>query len=271
MKVYSRSSSWRPRGGIGIQPRVTSGLAHAASKLSDKLVELLEVFDLSFVISGAVGMGAILVAVGVEMSTLLDASAPVFIGGVVAAYFLGLSCFAMGRRIRGRLPGAVVPAQQLAAAADGLAEVDALGDLFVDGRLLAGAQNLLYDRLWVHVRTLPELSASFALLKRYWILAATFDGLAIAVLLWNAPAAVALKGGGSVGWAVVSLLTVVLSAFAFAQANEYRRYQAAELLATVRHWSALCGEERRLDLERKRAELQALRAGPRAENAAGGL
>jgi hypothetical protein len=235
-----------------------SAWANAASKLADKLVELLEVFDLSFVVSGAVGLVAILVAFGADLDTFVGADAPMFLGGVVAAYFVGLACFAIGRRVRGRLPGAVVPAEEIAGRAQTLVDVEELSDLFVDGRLDPARRHQLYDRLWVHVRTLPELAASFSLLKRYWILAATFDGLAIAVLLWNAPIAVALKTGASTAWIGVCLLTLLVSAFAFAQANEYRRYQAAELLATVRQWAALFAASRRLDREHRAAETTAL-------------
>ena len=120
--------------------------------------------------------------------------------------------------------------------------------------------NLPPRDLWPEIdySTLPELAASFSLLKRYWILAATFDGLAIAVLLWNAPIAVALKSGAPPAWAIVSAITLLVSGFAFAQANEYRRYQAAELLATVRQWAALYAETRRLDREHRAAESKAL-------------
>lgn len=233
--------------------------ANAASKLADKLVELLEVFDLSFVVSGAVGLVAIMFAFGADLDTFVGADAPMFLGGVVAAYFVGLACFAIGRRVRARLPGAIVPAEEIAGRAEALADVEELADLFVDGQLDPKRRTMLYDRLWVHVRTLPELAASFSLLKRYWILAATFDGLAIAVLLWNAPIAVALQAGAPVAWVIVSALTLLVSGFAFAQANEYRRYQAAELLATVRQWAALYSASRRLDREHRAAETAALR------------
>lgn len=232
--------------------------ANAGEKLADKLVELLEVFDLSFVISGAVGLVAIMIAFGADLDTFVGADAPMFLAGVVAAYFIGLACFAIGRRVRARLPGAVVPAEEIAGRAHALADVEELSDLFVDGRLDPAHRTMLYDRLWVHVRTLPELAASFSLLKRYWILAATFDGLAVAVLLWNAPIAVALKQGATVAWLVVSAITVLVSGFAFAQANEYRRYQAAELLATVRQWAALYSSARRLEREHRAAETAAL-------------
>ena len=98
----------------------------------------------------------------------------------------------------------------------------------------------LYNRLWVHVRTIPELSSTFALVKRYWVLAATFDGMGAALLAWEWPL---LASSGTVltplttGVAAVGLL--VSAIVCWRQATEYRAYQVDELVATVVHWQAL--------------------------------
>ena len=229
-----------------------SPLANAAGKFADKLVELLEVFDLSFFVSGAVAVGAGAMMFGVTPFDLAGIGITTAALLVVIAYFAGLLCFAIGRWVRASVFG--LSLEDFAKRAGPLRDVAQFSDLFFDGELRAGQERQLYDRLWVLLRTLPELSESFALVKRYWVLSATFDGLMVAVLLWNAPlflvADIAIEQK-----IVLAILGVALSGFSLRQANEYRSYQGAELVATARQWEALYGEQRRLDRDKAEAEI----------------
>jgi hypothetical protein len=222
-----------------------SAISSAAGKLAEKLVELLDVFDLSFFVSGAVGLAAVLQTAGIAPRELGTMPTSVIAGGIVAAYFVGLLCFAIGRRLRALVRSSPSGAQLVAPSAAVLRQIPALADADPDS---------LYDRLWVHVRTSPELLESFSLVKRYWVLAATCDGLAVAVLLWNGPIA---RGAANGSPALLGLcaVTLVLAWFSLSQADEYRRYQANELVATVRHWAALYGPQRELELAKLRAEI----------------
>ncbi len=229
-----------------------SPLANAAGKFADKLVELLEVFDLSFFVSGAVAVGAGAMMFGVTPFDLAGIGITTGALLVVIAYFAGLLCFAIGRWVRASVFG--LSLQEFAKRAGPLCDMQQFSDLYLDGELRAGQERQLYDRLWVLLRTLPELSQSFALVKRYWVLSATFDGLMVAVLLWNVP----LFGVADIAVEqkiVLAIVTVALSGFSLRQANEYRSYQGAELVATARQWEALYAEERRLGREKVRAEV----------------
>ena len=233
-----------------------STVAHATGKFADRIVELLDIFDLSFFVSGAAALGAVLTTCelyGVSVpgfSRLFSASpelpVEILLVGIVASYALGLGCFALGRVVRPRLQGQPNAAlMRLATEHHPLDEVldlkDALeGDRGNDARLQS-----LYNRLWVHVRTLPELASTFSLVKRYWVLAATFDGMGIALLGWLVPVLVPLviaTPGASVGAVPALLLAIALvgsAYFCWRQSAEYRKYQVDELVATVVHWKAL--------------------------------
>lgn len=233
-----------------------STIAHATGKFADRIVELLDIFDLSFFVSGAAALGAVLTTCEVYgvtvpgFSRLFNASpelpVEIVLVGIVASYALGLGCFALGRVVRPRLhPQTNAALMRLASEHHPLAKVLDLedyleGDAGNDARLQS-----LYNRLWVHVRTLPELATTFSLVKRYWILAATFDGMGIALIGWLVPVLVPLfvaAPGASVGAIPALLLSAALvgsAYFCWRQSAEYRKYQVDELVATMVHWKAL--------------------------------
>lgn len=242
-------------------------VAAATGKFADRIVEMLEIFDLSFFVSGAAALGAIYSAAGMHGAPLpalrhvldggeADSGVGLLFIGIVASYVVGLGCFATGRVLRGRLfvetratqIREAIREHRLADVLD-LADylpVEAKGERARQDAKLVG----LYNRLWVHVRTIPELAASFTLVKRYWILAATFDGLGIALLAWLWPLLggvwLAPGAGPGLGPAVVLAAVLVVSAFlSWRQAAEYRRYQVDELVATAVHWHALRQDARR--------------------------
>ena len=231
-----------------------STVAHATGKFADRIVELLDIFDLSFFVSGAAALGAVLTTCevyGVKVpgfsrlfSDTPELSVEIILVGIVASYALGLGCFALGRVVRPRLhdqPNAAL--MRGATAHHRLENVLDLGGYLeksTDARLQS-----LYNRLWVHVRTLPELATTFTLVKRYWILAATFDGLGIALLGWIVPVLAPLliaSPGASLGVAPALAMTAALlgsAYFCWRQSAEYRKYQVDELVATAVHWKAL--------------------------------
>lgn len=232
-----------------------SPLANAAGKFADKLVELLEVFDLSFFVSGAVAVGAGAMMFGVTPFDLSSIGITTGALLVVIAYFAGLLCFAIGRWVRASIFG--LSLDDFRKRAGPLRDVAQFSDLYLDGELRAGRDRQLYDRLWVLLRTLPELRESFALVKRYWVLSATFDGLMVAVLLWNVP--LFLRADIVIEQKIVlAITTVALSGFSLRQANEYRSYQGAELVATARQWEALYADDRRLAQAKTEAEIALL-------------
>ena len=96
----------------------------------------------------------------------------------------------------------------------------------------------LYVRLWAEARQTPELSDSVTLLNRYWVMAATYDGMAVALLAW----VIAV-----VTWAICSPATTINCVAAAAavlvlllmvkastrEAGRYVYYQVEELVAAI--------------------------------------
>jgi len=236
-------------------------LGDAAARIGDKLSELLDVFDLSFFMSGALAMGAVLMMLPEDVPNPLFATTPdeqlpgtAVFALVLGSYVLGLFCFAMGRPLRGRalwlyrlvrrqkersdneLMRDVLVAQGL----DGSPEL-ALRFGF-DPKRSGEPYTALYTRMWVHVRTYMSLRESFSLLKRYWMLSAAYDGIAIAALMWLVPVWIGPFGWAPLydGAATVGILLVSLACWHRAQL--YKRYQIEEVVATVAHWLSLVGK-----------------------------
>ncbi len=82
-------------------PEFGSTSSRAASKLGEKLVEILDIFDLSFFMSGVVAASALLVYIKPHEDLLFRHTGVTIFGLVLSSYVLGLVCFAIGRWIRG--------------------------------------------------------------------------------------------------------------------------------------------------------------------------
>jgi hypothetical protein len=231
-----------------------SGLGDAASKIGEKIVDILDVFDLSFFISGAVVMAALLQLFGPLDKALDELEGAGIFGLVLGSYVLGLVCFAVGRPFRtwamakrNRKPDhQVFHDALLRQGLDGRSD-DALRRYFGHGVEVEEAtlRMAMYTRMWAHVRSYKELQASFSLLNRYWVLSASYDGLAIAALVWLLPVWKPVFDGPSptvVVWAVVWTLAIIGACYAcWHRALEYKRYQIEEMVATVAHWLCLVG------------------------------
>lgn len=248
--------------------------SRTASKIAEKVVEILDVFDLSFFISGAVATAALLVYFEPKVEGLVAKHTGISVFGlVVGSYVLGLVCFAVGRPLRSRAQGwwdrvrnkgdvpitsqdalfrrallahGLLPEQGEVdqsptgfAALFGVRSPAALDALVADGDRLSA----LYTRLWAHVRTYETLQESFSLLKRYWVLSASYDGMAIAALAWLFPIGAGVEASaGSIALSVVWLGLIVGAFIAcWHRAREYKRYQVEELVATIAHWMSLTG------------------------------
>jgi hypothetical protein len=239
-----------------------SGLGDAASKIGEKVVEILDIFDLSFFISGAVVMAALLQFFGPLTDALDKLEGAGVFGLVLGSYVLGLVCFAVGRPVRTRLERKRnrLPDHELfhrAMVQQGLAADSKAGDALRryfghDAEVQDPAMRMaMYTRMWAHVRSYPELQQSFTLLNRYWVLSASYDGLAIAAFVWLLPVWQQTVQQGwspaSLGWSVVWTMAILAALVAcWHRAREYKRYQIEEIVATVAHWLCLVGR-RELD------------------------
>jgi len=258
-----------------------------ASRIGEKLVEILDVFDLSFFMAGVVAVGALLAVLLPSPGPFLEHVGLAVFGVVLGCYILGLVCFAVGRWIRSTAiisqllqaerssdlilmalkQQALVPAETPASrpmprpapssAPSSAAPASPEPPYLMLERYFGcpseqardpengSARLALYTRMWVHVRSYPELTESFSLLKRYWILAASYDGIAVATLLWLLPVWSSTTewppGLLPYGPPLASLGLVVASLFCWHRAIQYKHYQIEELVATVAHWLTLVG------------------------------
>jgi hypothetical protein len=156
-------------------------LAGAISAFLTKAADFVDIFDLSFFVAGAVCLGAL--AFGNAHAHMV---APAAFGEgynaimfLVACYVMGLICFAFGRMLR--------PKKSSLFAADfkSIVERHGLGDRYQ--RYLTDRpedNTALYNRFWACARHTAELAPSFNLLRRYWSMAATYDGVLTALIVW---------------------------------------------------------------------------------------
>jgi hypothetical protein len=117
-----------------------------------------------------------------------------------------------------------------------------------------GAQRL-YTRLWAEARQTKELAPSFALIRRYWVMAATYDGVAIALGAWwflvcrlffeeymrlvvpgadpliNVSVSLSYASRSPLFLLVLGLLLAILACWH--EAGRYAAYQREELVATI--------------------------------------
>lgn len=171
-------------------------MSDQTSALLDRLTSVLDVFDLSFLISGGSGVAAILCSM--HAAGYLDGmdSQPVWllaIGLLLVTYVLGLLCFTVGRSLR--MSGWIVYRPESM-------ESHLLGELQNFGVTLEGValelvvpdiaktrrdgSEPLYNLCWARIRHSESSAASLRLLTRYWVLAATCDGIAASLLIWYA-------------------------------------------------------------------------------------
>jgi hypothetical protein len=209
-----------------------------------RIADFFDILDLSFIISGAVALAAISFwawRAEVPMPPLPEGWIR-NIALILASYVLGLLCFAIGRWFRGRwradrVGGKVNDRFLEVLEAHGLSEIQAVSEYLRRGDARGEAR--LYVRLWAEVRQSHQLAASFYLLRRYWVMAATYDGMVTALLVWILTIAACVLGlGNSPPIPITVGLTTVIALAASAlacsrEAGRYVDYQMEELVASI--------------------------------------
>jgi hypothetical protein len=225
------------------EPKAAEQIAQGLRAIISRVADFFDIFDLSFIVSGSVTLAAISFLMWrkrFEVPLPLDGWVR-NVGLIIASYVFGLLCFAMGRWFRrlwrgGRTGGGAADRLLQVLQAHGLSETEAVKH-YLDRRDAKGEQRL-YVRLWAEVRQSSELAPSFYLLRRYWVMAATYDGMVSAFIVWMLVILSCMFGlGGSPsidasGYIVVAAL--VLSAIACSrEAGRLVDYQMEELVASV--------------------------------------
>jgi hypothetical protein len=160
-----------------------SELGEALKTIFGKISAFFDLFDLSFFVSGAVSLSALIFwlhLAGKQVPFNLQGWLKV-LAIILGCYVSGLFCFAVGRWIhwfqRKKHEKKSNDHFREILEAHGLADERPFSDY------LSRAKGIrrLYTRLWAEVRQMDQLSPSLSLLNRYWVMAATYDGSFIGI------------------------------------------------------------------------------------------
>ncbi len=244
------------------------GLGDALKIIFEKIGAFFDLFDLSFFVSGAACIGAALFWLHLT-GTYVVAKVPdtlVILALVLASYVVGLICFAAFRAVR-------VWALKLRSGSDHkqllrqAMEAHGLGGEVPFTRFHDSDADLthLYTRLWAEVRESKDVVESYGLLRRYWVLSATCDGLAAALCVWAYVLLASSLGLGMtaspvpVQMGLLAALALLMALVAGREAGRFTIYQVFELVSTVSYMrdkeqAATDDEEQRLQRLLKQEE-----------------
>jgi hypothetical protein len=225
-------------------------MSDQSNALLDRLTSVLDVFDLSFIISGGSGIAAILCSLyshGYLNAADLEPVWLVAIGLLLVTYVLGLLCFTVGRSLR--QSGWVVrrPESMESLLCGELSNFGVTLDSFVPGLASPAAtmtrrdgSEPLYNLCWARIRHSESSKGSLRLLTRYWVLAATCDGIAASLILWYATVLCLIFTGPQISpvWQIVFsvsglLATRKLIALLFRESIRCKINQIREIASTI--------------------------------------
>ncbi len=229
-------------------------IGKALKTIFDKLSDFFDIFDLSFFVSGVATTICVLLWMnlrGLNVEYPLSGSIPI-IAAILICYISGLISFATGRWIRMGLGGWVK-----SRLGKRMNRYDAFDENFIRIINAHGLEsNLLfkkylertefrgtwrlYVRLWAEIRQDPQFTNSLSFLKRYWVMAATYDGLSITLLIaltltvesWIGVVATSsidnhIFGGIALGIQLLMFLACIR------EADRFVDYQVEEVVATI--------------------------------------
>ena len=228
-------------------------LGEALKAIFDKVGQFLDLFDLSFFIAGGTAAGAAWTWLHYShhLPTVQFAGWIFVLAVIVGIYASGLVCFCIGRCFRtiGRALWGRIRGKGTHSSFDDCFLKSLRGhqlDTIEPFRSYLAIQPpmsrgiwALYVRLWADLRSDPKMVTSVSLGNRYWVMAATYDGLAFAILMWGL-----VSASFSFGWATPAILEIRLGWFGIAssllaawaclrEAARYTEYQVYELVAAT--------------------------------------
>jgi hypothetical protein len=224
------------------------GLGSALSGFLLKISSLLDIFDLSFFISGTFCFAGILFWLSLSGIKILENFGGFleFFFVIIACYGLGLLCFITGRWLRRKFIEKYVlkcKISNLGRELDILLKIHNLNEKSFLKLYSPLSDNIsaraLYQRLWVEVRQSNEFLPSLNLLNRWWSMAATFGGIAFSLIVWILiiNATVELNFGAIDSllfkYCILILGLIALSLLSFREAARLERNQIEELIASI--------------------------------------
>ena len=229
-------------------------IGKALKVIFDKLSDFFDIFDLSFFVSGVATTASILLWLHWRDINLDygNKSSLFVILLILICYINGLVSFALGRWIR---MGNLVDKVKInifkkenrfktfddriihIISAHGLESHDYFKS-YLSRTKYRGTWRL-YVLLWAEMRQDEKYSTSLSFLKRYWVMAATYDGLSISVfvsLLLVLESYLGIIGGQAIMNPTIGVPINVLQVFMFIaclrEANRYVEYQVEEVIAS---------------------------------------
>lgn len=169
----------------------TSNLVNETSKgihsIFHRLSEFFHIFDLSFFVAGVSTLGAfsfLFYRLGFEGEYPFPSWTSIF-AILIAAYLCGLLSFSVGRMLNGKLFRNKLLSNYLWAAIEGQ---NLKGEIVEQFRNSDQPEVFpiwrLYIRLWQELIDKHPNSLAIQHLSRYWAMAATFDSVAISLIVW---------------------------------------------------------------------------------------
>jgi len=164
---------------------VAQEAAQGLRSIFERIGEFFHLFDLSFFVSGFVLFGAL---VFLYLKLHLPRAFPfpnwvAVVTLIIGVYVCGLLAFAGGRLLNGKLFRRPVLHRTLIEAI----ELHDLDSVAVKAYLGDGSIRRvwrLYIRMWAEVAHRQPTSIAYHHLSRYWVMAATYDGVGFALFVW---------------------------------------------------------------------------------------
>lgn len=209
--------------------------------VANRILNFFDIFDLSFFISGV----TVTSLVGVllyyqDKFPSITLSFPIICYIIVICYINGLLAFAIGKLLHASLIKIINKEMALEDILKNsiehhkIKEEFPIKDYFFNNDLVH-----LYPRLWAIVRDNPQHKNSFALLHRYWVMTAIYDGLMAAITLFLLPYIYIISTSSLVPQ--MKIVTGILGGFTllffvyvcYRESTRYTVYQIKELVATI--------------------------------------
>lgn len=234
------------------------GISSAIAALFLKISSLLDLFDLSFFISGAIWLSGIFFILDfLEVTPLknTDVLLKNFLF-IIFCYGLGLISFSIGRFFRKSILGRFIGLFDMNAD-NGSLQRELSGLLTYHGLKEKGFLKIyndienksisacLYQRLWVEVRQSRELIPSLNMLNKWWSMSAAYDGIGIGLLFWaflvifvkltviGTSVICEINLFNDLFYYLTFFLLVAASIFSFREAARLEYNQLQELIATI--------------------------------------
>lgn len=215
--------------------------------LVERLSVLFDVFDLSYIISGIstftffIALGQL---IGIDMKAFFKMDYW-WVYGIFGVYVSGIISFSSGRWLRQSLSNILRRKDRITDFDVKFREIlgahNLTKDTIFDEYLLAGSKGSwrLYIRMWAELRHKEVALPSLQLVKKYWVMAATYDGLCISILLWCVYFIISSSEAlGNDTWPLnlgllISFILILFSAACMREASRYVDYQIEDVVATI--------------------------------------